>query len=66
VDLAKGSNRGSVIGAYHLVRGAIVFPAASIGGWLWEWRPAAPFLLGACVTALGLLCFLLLRPKASD
>jgi len=59
VDLADGPDRGRLIGMYHTLRGAVVLPAAFIGGWLWEWTPAAPFLVGSGISTLGLLWFVL-------
>ena len=61
VDLAEGPDRGRLIGMYHTLRGAVVLPAAFIGGWLWEWMPAAPFLVGSGISALGLLWFILFK-----
>ncbi len=61
VDLAEGPDRGRLIGMYHTLRGAVVLPAALIGGWLWEWTPAAPFLVGSGISALGLLWFILFK-----
>jgi MFS family permease len=57
VDLCDTEMRGSLLGAYHLVRGAAVFPASLLGGVLWEWKPVAPFVAGAVVVAVGLLWF---------
>ncbi len=65
VDLAQGDHSGSVIGAYHLIRGALIFPAAFCGGLLWERAPTAPFLVGAGITLLGLLWFLGRSPHRS-
>jgi len=62
IDLAEGPNRGRLIGAYHTIRGAVVLPAALIGGVLWEWRPAAPFFVGSAISILGLVWFLRSRP----
>jgi len=66
VDLAEGHRRGSVIGVYYSFLGAMVFPASFIGGWLWEWLHVAPFMVGAGVTGLGLVWFLLLGPKQME
>ena len=63
IDLAKGESRGSTIGAYYTILGAVVFPSAFLGGWLWEQAPTAPFLVGAGVTALGIVWFLWQGPK---
>jgi len=61
VDLAQGANSGSIIGTYFLIIGACAFPAPLIGGWLWEWMPRAPFVAGAAISGLGLVCFMLQR-----
>jgi MFS family permease len=63
VDLTEGERRGSLIGAYFMTVGMVTFPAAFIGGWLWEVAPALPFTVGAAVTALGLVWFLWRGPK---
>jgi MFS family permease len=63
VDLAEGPHRGRLIGMYHTLRGAVVLPSALIGGLLWERLPAAPFLVGSGISALGLAWFLLARPR---
>jgi len=40
--------------------GVIVGP--SMGGYLYAWAPAMPYLFSACLFAISLSCFLLLRP----
>ena len=62
IDLAEGPGRGRLIGVYHTIRGACVLPSALIGGCLWEWSPAAPFLVGSGISVSGLIWFLLSRP----
>jgi len=64
IDLAEAPDRGRLIGVYHSIRGAVVFPAALAGGALWEWLPAAPFIVGSCISCLGVIWFLLSRPRA--
>lgn len=59
INLAEGPNRGRLMGAYHSIRSAAVLPSAFIGGWLWDWAPAAPFFIGSGISALGLLWFLI-------
>ena len=66
VDLAEGKTRGSVIGLYFMIVGAVMFPAPLIGGWLWEWSPVAPFVVAASVTTLGLIWFLWRVPRGQD
>jgi MFS family permease len=66
VDLAEEKRRGSVIGLYFMIIGAVAFPAPLIGGWLWERSPVAPFIAGASVTTLGLLWFLWRVPRRQD
>jgi len=63
IDLSEAPDRGRLIGAYHSIRAAVVFPAALAGGALWEWLPAAPFIIGASISCLGLIWFLLSRPE---
>ncbi len=62
IDLSEAADRGRLIGAYHSIRAAVVFPAALAGGALWEWVPAAPFIIGGAVSSLGVIWFLLSRP----
>jgi MFS family permease len=62
VDLADEQSRGSVIGAYYTLLGAVVFPSSLLGGLLWEWTPRAPLLIGAAITALGIAWLLWHRP----
>lgn len=57
VDLATGPSRGRVIGLYHLIRGIATFPAALVGGLLYEWLSPAPFIVGGVTTGLGLIWF---------
>jgi MFS family permease len=57
IDLSEAPDRGRLIGAYHSVRGAVTFPAALAGGILWEWLPSAPFIVGACISSVGLVWF---------
>jgi MFS family permease len=49
-DLAPG---GRDYGLYYLLRGLTVAPAALLGGWLWKFTPAAPFLIAGAVGMIG-------------
>ena len=51
-DMADSSQRATQIGAYHTVVGLALLPASLIAGPLFQWNPAAPFVLGA-ITATG-------------
>lgn len=64
IDLCDAPDRGRLLGVYHSVRGAIVFPAALAGGALWGWMPAAPLIIGSCVSCLGVM-WLLLSPSGA-
>jgi len=64
IDLSEAPDRGRLIGTYHSIRAAVVFPAALVGGALWEWLPSAPFIIGASISFLGVMWFLLSRPGA--
>ncbi|KPK78966.1 MAG: hypothetical protein AMJ81_14135 [Phycisphaerae bacterium SM23_33] len=59
MDLADGQQLGRRIGAYYMVRGMLICPAPFLGGLLWGWNPAAPFVLGGLVSATGLAWFVL-------
>jgi len=63
-DVAKGYERGTIIGAYHTVFGIFVFPASVIAGYLWqahslEWA----FLYSALMNLLAFVMMILIRPK---
>lgn len=62
IDLSDAPDRGRLLGVYHSIRGAVVFPAALAGGLLWEWMPAATFITGSAVSSLGLLWLVLSGP----
>jgi len=59
MDLGHGEGLGRRIGAYYMVRGIVICPAPLLGGVLWGWDPAAPFVLGGLVSATGLVWFVL-------
>jgi len=66
IDLAGEGERGRVIGFYFFVVGLAAFPASFIAGWLWQWSPAAPFLAGAGLAAVGFVLFLFVRTREPD
>jgi MFS family permease len=62
-DIAPAARRGRAFGAYHLVVGLTALPAGAIAGVLWQTEgPQATFLYGACLAALALGAFALIRP----
>jgi MFS family permease len=72
VDLARASARGRAIGVYYLLRNLAVFPAAAVGGLLWErYGPASMLWAAFAVGAVGFLVYALWgsaddpRPNAS-
>lgn len=58
--------RGSAIGLYNFVTGAIYLPASLIAGALWLLHPATAFLFAALMAAVALAGFLWLRPAAKQ
>lgn len=49
--------RGSAFGAFNLITGAVALLANIAAGWLWHAQgSAAPFLVGAAISALAMLC----------
>jgi MFS family permease len=63
IDLAGCGERGRAIGLYFFIIGITSFPASFIAGWLWQWRPTAPFLIGGAISMLGFILFLSLKPS---
>ena len=61
-DMANTGNRATQIGAYHTVVGVALLPASVIAGSLFQWNPAAPFVLGA-VTAFCAAALLMRRAE---
>lgn len=59
MDLGDREGMGRRMGAYYMVRGIAMCPAPLLGGLLWGWRPAAPFVLGGLISAAGLAWFVL-------
>ena len=63
-DIAKGYEKGTVIGAYHTVFGVFVFPASVIAGYLWQARSLEwTFLYAALMNLLAFVIMFLIRPK---
>ncbi len=63
-DIAKGYEKGTVIGAYHTVFGVFVFPASVIAGYLWQARSLEwAFLYAALMNLLAFVMMFLIRPK---
>jgi hypothetical protein len=50
-----------VIGLYYFIVGAAALPAPLVAGWLWQWDPTLPFLVGGAVSTIGFLLFLWVR-----
>jgi MFS family permease len=53
VDLADVAQRGRAIGMYYLVRNLSVFPAALVGGLIWEWAGPSAMFYTAFVAGLA-------------
>ena len=59
-DMGEAS-RGTVIGAYHTVKGSILFPASLLCGIIWNYVSlSAAFVYAAIMNVLAILTFLLL------
>jgi len=57
-DLSTGRLQATSLGAYHTTVGLIALPASIIAGILWQIKPEAPFLFGACASAVTIIFFL--------
>ncbi|MFL5530460.1 MAG: MFS transporter [Gemmatimonadales bacterium] len=57
VDLARADLRARSVGLYYLVRSLSITPAAFLGGLLWQWSPAFPFLMASGFGLMGALVF---------
>jgi MFS family permease len=61
-DLAPGSSRATVLGAYGMITGLATLLASALAGLLWDLvAPWAPFALGAMGAAAGALMLALIR-----
>ncbi|WP_297488715.1 MFS transporter [Thermococcus sp.] len=61
-DIAKGYEKGTVIGAYHTVFGVFVFPASVIAGYLWQARSLEwTFLYAALMNLLAFVIMFLIK-----
>jgi hypothetical protein len=57
VDSARPDLRARTVGLYYLIRSLSIAPAATVGGLLWQAKPALPFLFAGAFGALGALLF---------
>lgn len=57
VDFAEPHLRGRTVGLYYLIRSLTITPAAALGGWLWEIKPEATFLIAGVIGMMGSLLF---------
>ena len=57
VDSSPEGARGATVGAYYLVRSAMIMPAGVVGGLLWARNPHAPFWAAAAVGMVGVVYF---------
>ncbi len=58
VDLAAAGARGRTVGLYYLLRGVAVFPAAFVGGWLWQRDPLVTLHTGCWLGLAGCAAYL--------
>lgn len=63
VDLASAGARGRTIGLYYLLRGMAVFPAAFVGGWLWQRDPLLTLNTGFWLGLAGCAAYALLADR---
>ena len=54
-DLAPESERGTALGAYHMVISLAALPAGLLAGLLWELDPNYTFAAGALLSATALV-----------
>jgi MFS family permease len=60
-DLVSEEQRGTAYGIFHGVVGVTLLPASILAGWLWQaFSPSAPFYLGAILSAVAIILFLIL------
>lgn len=59
VDLSLPALRARSIGLYYLIRSLAIAPAALVGGLLWKFAPAIPFLVAGAVGLAGTILFAL-------
>ena len=59
VDLSRPTLRARSVGLYYLLRSVAIAPAALIGGLLWKFAPATPFLVAGAVGCVGTALFAL-------
>src|SRR5262249_21309613 len=57
VVFAAPALRARPVGLYYLVRSLMIPPAAAIGGMLWNFAPATPFIVAGIVGTVGTLVF---------
>jgi len=57
VDFADPGIRARTVGLYYLVRSLSITPAAAIGGLLWNFSPAAPFVIASIIGMAGVIVF---------
>jgi MFS family permease len=67
VDLAHAEARGRAIGIYYLARNLAVFPAALVGGLLWDqFGPPAVFYAAFAVGTVGCVVYATWRERDAD
>ena len=52
-DLVDPEKRGAQLGAFHTITGLALLPASVIAGVLFDWNPAAPFLLSSVIAIVS-------------
>jgi MFS family permease len=59
VDFAEAHLRARSVGLYYLIRSLTITPAAAIGGLLWKYSPATPFIVAGAIGIIGTFVFAL-------
>jgi hypothetical protein len=59
LDLIRPEFRARGVGLYYLLRSLAIAPAATVGGLLWQFSPALPFLTAGAIGFVGVLLFTL-------
>ena len=57
VGLADPGRRGRTVGLYYLLRSMSITPAAFVGGLLWSFNPATPFVIATFIGLIGTAIF---------
>jgi MFS family permease len=57
LEFVPADIRARGVGLYYLIRSVAIAPAATVGGLLWRFSPAWPFVLAGCIGLAGAALF---------